>query len=483
MLRDLLWSEPSPSSRVIPKLNTRRSRLIVALFAIVIAIAVATGGWRVIASGIPPRTITLATGPEGSAYAQIGQRYRAIFARSGVDLRLQATAGSVENLAKLRDSRSGVSAGFAIAGLAGAKEASEVESLGTLFYDPLWLFERTLGKGFAFEGLAGKQVSLGSEGSGTRALANDLLVLAGTDTRRATLLDLPPAEAADRLFRREVDIVALVDSWDSPLIRRLVASPEISLVTFRRADALVALRPHLNKLILPTGVGDLATNRPPSDVVLIAPKASLLVRRDLHEAVQFLLLDAAAQIHSGPGIFHRAGTFPAAESIDHPLSREAVRFHKAGRPFLQRYLPFWLAVLAERLLLLLVPRRYRSAAVPRGPGGVPRNSGAAHHRALRRAEDARNGPGGARPRALSRRAAPSRRRLGGTRRPAARTSAFLADVLHAEGPHPPGTRPARQPPVNRSRRLPVVAEPDRGQDVAPGHIDVAGHSGSSKDEL
>ena len=355
MLRDLLWSEPSPSSRVIPKLNTRRSRLIVALFAIVIAIAVATGGWRVIASGIPPRTITLATGPEGSAYAQIAQRYRAIFARSGVDLRLQATAGSVENLAKLRDSRSGVSAGFAIAGLAGAKEASEVESLGTLFYDPLWLFERTLGKGFAFEGLAGKQVSLGSEGSGTRALANDLLVLAGTDTRRATLLDLPPAEAADRLFRREVDIVALVDSWDSPLIRRLVASPEISLVTFRRADALVALRPHLNKLILPTGVGDLATNRPPSDVVLIAPKASLLVRRDLHEAVQFLLLDAAAQIHSGPGIFHRAGTFPAAESIDHPLSREAVRFHKAGRPFLQRYLPFWLAVLAERLLLLLVP--------------------------------------------------------------------------------------------------------------------------------
>ena len=94
MLRDLLWSEPSPSSRVIPKLNTRRSRLIVALFAIVIAIAVATGGWRAIASGIPPRTITLATGPEGSAYAQIGQRYRAIFARSGVDLRLQATAGS-----------------------------------------------------------------------------------------------------------------------------------------------------------------------------------------------------------------------------------------------------------------------------------------------------------------------------------------------------------------------------------------------------
>jgi TRAP transporter TAXI family solute receptor len=356
MLRDLLWSDPSTKQpRVTPNLNTRRSHLIVALFAIVIAIAVATGVWSVIASGIPPRTVTLATGPEGSAYAQIGERYRAILARSGVDLNLRATAGSVENLAKLRDPRSGVSAGFAISGLSGAKEASELETLGTIYYQPLWLFERASTNGLVVEGLAGKRVSFGSEGSGTRALTTDLLALAGIDPRRATLLDLPPTEAADGLLRREVDAVALVDSWDTPLIRRLVAAPEISLVTFRRADALVALRPHLNKLILPTGVGDLAANRPPSDVVLIAPKASLVVRRDLHDAIQFLLLDAAAQIHSGPGIFHRAGAFPAAESIDFPLSGEAIRFYKSGRPFLQRYLPFWIAVLAERLLFLLVP--------------------------------------------------------------------------------------------------------------------------------
>jgi len=326
-----------------------------ALSATVIAIAVAIGVWSVIAGGIPPRTVTLATGPETSAYAQIGERYRAILDRSGVALRLQPTAGSVENLARLRDPRSGVSAGFVIAGLSGAKEASELETLGTIYYEPLWVFEGASASGLAVEGLAGKRMSFGGEGSGTRALTNDLLALEGIETGRATLLDLPPAEAVDRLLRRDVDAVALVDSWDSPLIRRLVAAPEISLVTFPRADALVALRPHLNKLILPTGVGDLAANRPPRDVVLIAPKASLVIRRDLHEAIQFLLLDAAAQIHSGPGIFHRAGTFPAAESIDFPLSGEAVRFYKSGRPFLQRYLPFWLAVLTERLLLLLVP--------------------------------------------------------------------------------------------------------------------------------
>jgi len=107
--------------------------------------------------------------------------------------------------------------------------------------------------------------------------------------------------------------------------------------------------------VLPTGVGDLAKNRPPVDTVLLAPKASLAVRRDLHPAIQYLLLDAASQIHGGPGIFQKAGQFPAAESFDIPLSEPARQFYKSGLPFLQRYLPFWLAVLVGQLLILLIP--------------------------------------------------------------------------------------------------------------------------------
>ena len=90
-------------------------------------------------------------------------------------------------------------------------------------------------------------------------------------------------------------------------------------------------------------------------MVLLAPKASLVVRNDLHPALQYLLLEAASEIHSPPGLFHRAGEFPAAEAIDLPLAEDARQFYKSGRPFLQRYLPFWVAALAERLLVLLVP--------------------------------------------------------------------------------------------------------------------------------
>jgi hypothetical protein len=102
-------------------------------------------------------------------------------------------------------------------------------------------------------------------------------------------------------------------------------------------------------------MGDLEKDLPPTDVTLFAPKASLVVRRDLHPATQDLLLTAAVQIHSGVGIFHRAGRFPAAEGVDLPLSEAAVQFYKSGQPFLQNNFPFWIASLVGRLLVLLIP--------------------------------------------------------------------------------------------------------------------------------
>ena len=326
------------------------------LAAAATALLVAAGWW---ASGLwsptPPRTVGMATGPEGSAYAALGARYREILARSGVDLRAHATAGALENLARLRDSGSGVSVGFVQAGTTSAAESPGLASLGTVFYEPLWLFHRRMDPGQGSADLRGKSLSIGPEGSGTRALAKRLLALRGIDERTAELLALPPEEAADALVRGQIDLAAILTSWDAPVVRQLLAAPGIELAGFPRADAHLALNPYLSKLVLPAGVADLARDIPPADVVLLAPKASLVVRKDLHPALQYLLLEAASEIHSAPGLFHRAGEFPAPEAIDLPVGEDARQFYKSGRPFLQRHLPFWVAALAERLLFLLVP--------------------------------------------------------------------------------------------------------------------------------
>jgi hypothetical protein len=147
----------------------------------------------------------------------------------------------------------------------------------------------------------------------------------------------------------------MVTSWVSPVVRQLLAASDVNALGFPRADAYVALNPHLSKLRVPAGVGDMATNRPPADLEVIAPKTSLIVRRDLYPAIQYLLLEAAAEIHSIPHIFQQYGRFPSAERGDLPLSKNADQFYKAGIPILQRYFTFWLAVFASRIFLLLIP--------------------------------------------------------------------------------------------------------------------------------
>jgi TRAP-type uncharacterized transport system substrate-binding protein len=312
------------------------------------------GAGVLVVETLPPRSIVMATGAKGGANYELGIRYQEILARAGVTLKLRPTAGSLENLALLRDPQSGVSVGFIQGGTTSKKESPQLASLGTLFYEPLWLFyRREIGEGL--QALRGRRMSIGPQGSGTRALALELvnrLKLAGS---LGNLWDFTPQLAAEKLIAGDIDLAFIVTAWDSPVVQHLMTAKGIELADFPRADAYVALYPFLNKLVLPAGVGDLAMNRPPTDVVLLAAKASLAVRADLHPAIQHLLLSAAMQIHSQPGIFQKAGQFPAAESIDLPLSEGAQSFYKTGRPFLQEHLPFWIATLIERMLFVFVP--------------------------------------------------------------------------------------------------------------------------------
>src|SRR6516225_4522488 len=322
--------------------------------AIAGALTIFFGAGAFIVATLPPRELVMATGVEGAANYELGVRYREILAKEGVKLELQRTSGSMDNLKYLRDPRSRVSVGFIQGGTITSKEAPELESLGTVFYEPLWLFRRgEIGEGV--QALRGRRLSIGSEGSGGRALVLQILQRTRLDSIIGELSGFPPQAAAEKLIAGDIDAAFIVTAWESPVVQSLLHAKGIELSSIQHADAFVAMYPFLHKLVLPEGVIDLLTNRPPSNVVLLAPKASLAVRADLHPALQYLLLNAAVQIHSQPGIFQKAGQFPAAESIDIPLSQEAQRFYKTGRPFLQGYLPFWGATLVEKVLVVLVP--------------------------------------------------------------------------------------------------------------------------------
>jgi TRAP transporter TAXI family solute receptor len=320
--------------------------------ALILVALVATVAWL---GPLPPKVVVMSTGTAGGDYDLYAQRYQAILKRSGVQLRLLPSAGSVDNITRLNDPRSGVTVALVQGGLTSEAQSPDLESLGTVFYQPLWLFVRREVPVSRPDDLRGKRLAIGPEGSGTRVLAKQFLALNGIDESLLQLMPLAAAQAGEALLHGEIDAAAMVTAWDTSIVRRLLASADVNVVGAARADAYVALDPFLTKLVLPTGVGNLATNRPPSDVTLIAAKASLIVRKDLHPAIKYLLLEAATQVHSQGGLFRKAGEFPAPHPVDLPISRDARLYYKSGPPFLQRYLPYGLAVFASRLLFLLIP--------------------------------------------------------------------------------------------------------------------------------
>ena len=336
------------------KLPKSRALRIQFLAAVVLVVAVV--GTIVVTQSRIPHTLVMATGPAGSAYEQYAEQYRLLLARSGVEVQLRPSGGTVENLGLLNDPGAKVDVAFLSAGTTSAEKSPELRTLGTVFMEEFWVFARELdlsGKGL--DALRGVQISIGPEGSATRAMAETMLRLNRFDTSAADFLSLSPQDAAEQLRRGDIQAAFFMTSADLPIVRELLADPAIDLATFPRAAAYVALYPFLVRLTVPEGVGDLALNRPPHDVSIIGAPVSLGVRAEMHPALQALLLSAASKIHAGPGMFNAASRYPAAEAIDLPLSDGAIQYYKSGTPLLQRYLPFALAVLVGQLLFVLLP--------------------------------------------------------------------------------------------------------------------------------
>lgn len=335
--------------------NPTRRYLVLSSIALVLLTAALVWVMFAVFRPTPPRSVTMAIDPEGSFNAEVAKRYRELLARDGIELKLLQSRGAVESVALLQDPKSGVSIAIIPSGITSEQKSPGLISLGTLFYEPLWGFSR--GRALrSHEELSGLHISIGPEGSGSHALAEEFLARVGIiDQKSATLLSLPVKDSAEKLQNGEIDVAILLDAWETPLVHELLTAKDVNVDSIPRADAFVALYPFLQKLTLPAGVADMRENRPSNDVVLLATKASLVVRRDLHPAIQYRLLEAASQVHSGSGLFHAAGQFPAAETIDLPLGSHARQFYKTGPPFLQRHLPFGLAVLVQQLLVLLIP--------------------------------------------------------------------------------------------------------------------------------
>jgi TRAP transporter TAXI family solute receptor len=307
----------------------------------------------------PPHRVVLATGPEQSAYAEFGKRYVAELKRYGITVELKPTLGSRDNLRLLRDRKERVDLAFVQGGASERERTPEEEateapvvSLGSLFYEPVWIFYRDKAIG-GIPDLKGKKLNLGPRGSGTPGLVSRLLRANHVDRDDVQPSNLGDTEAVVGLLGGQLDALAFVSAPESPFVQMLLATPGIGLLEFGNAEAYARRYRYISPVELPRGVADLARDVPKHDVTLIATTTSLVAREDVHPALVQLFVQAATRIHGTPGWIARAGQFPSAANSEFPLAKDAERYYRAGPPLLQRYLPFWLANLVDRMWVAL----------------------------------------------------------------------------------------------------------------------------------
>jgi TRAP-type uncharacterized transport system substrate-binding protein len=346
---------------VIPPLTRKQIFLLAATFIGLLSICI----WLLTKyiSPAPPSRVEMTTGAVDGASHQFALKYQAYLSANRVKLDLKPSSGSVQNLERLN---SGTPIGFVQGGLGvlsidpqKSDEDTPLRSLGVVGYEPIWLFApagelaKKLTGGLG--ALQGKKVGIGAEGSGTRKVALDLLQGYGVTAANASFSAEGGMAAANGLLAQKLDAIIVVGAPQSPAVQMLLDKPDIQLVSIEHAEGLTRRLPYLSLVTLKAGSVNPQRDLPAQDIVLLSTTANLVVRDDLHPALAYLLLEAAKEVHKGATLLNKPAEFPNPRGTDFPLADEAQRYYKEGRPFLQRYLPYWAANALQRLIIVLVP--------------------------------------------------------------------------------------------------------------------------------
>lgn len=305
----------------------------------------------------PPDKFVIASGPKDGAYYQFALEYAKFFKSHGVELEVRETAGSIANYELLKSDPE-VNLAIVQGGTApeGIGVQAELESLASLYLEPVWVFYRNEEELSDLRKFRGLKISVGLEGSGTQAIAELLLAENGiTPPADATLLTLDNREAVARLKAGEIDVAFFVTLPRSSVIRELLRSDEIKLMSFERHGAWSRRHSFLSDVTLFQGVISMEQNIPARDVHMIAPAANLVATSELHQAFIPLLMQAAQRSHERGNSIVPEGEFPSQKLIEFPLNASARNFFEFGPPVLQKHLPFWLASAIDRGKIFLIP--------------------------------------------------------------------------------------------------------------------------------
>ncbi|NPA60435.1 MAG: ABC transporter substrate-binding protein [Epsilonproteobacteria bacterium] len=302
----------------------------------------------------PIKELSIATGSATQNYYQTALKYKELLAKQNVKLNIVQTSGSIENLALLHNSK--VDIAFIQSGVIDAKQHKNIQSLASVYYEPLWIFYKN--NGYLMEyivELINKRVGIGVDGSGTQFLAKKILNDNGITSKNTTLISLSSAEAKKKLLSGEIDAMFMVTSPNSSSVVELLSNPNIELLGLKRTKAYEQKYKFLSPLVLYEGTIDLYKNLPSEDKNLLATTANLVCRKGLNDELIRIFLKQLKPVHAKESIFEKENEFPSLENLDTTIAKEASNYLTKGDSWLESIFPFWVASQIDRLKILLIP--------------------------------------------------------------------------------------------------------------------------------
>ncbi|MBI5891938.1 MAG: ABC transporter substrate-binding protein [Nitrosomonadales bacterium] len=320
------------------------------LALVLIAIA---GYWLI--DPAPPKKIVISISKEDGNYQAYARLYEALLLQDGVALEIRESEGPLPSLDELRREGTDVDMAFVPGGVARSESTVGLVSLGSLYYEPLWIFSKGQRRTGQLSALKGRRIAVGRTGSGTNILTRMVLGAAGVTAQNSTLFEIGEDDAMEALRHNVADVIFLSGVPTSTLIQEVAALPGVTLVDLDEAEAYSRQFNFLRHLVLPEGALSLASNVPPREVHMLAPTVTLVARESMHPALVYLVLKVLARVHGGAGMLQQEREFPSDKDTDFEMSTQAAHFYESGPPFLDRYLPFWAATFVNRVLIILLP--------------------------------------------------------------------------------------------------------------------------------
>ncbi|MDQ7061082.1 MAG: TAXI family TRAP transporter solute-binding subunit [Sulfurimonas sp.] len=302
----------------------------------------------------PKKELTIATGSKTSNYYKTALKYQELLAAQNVKLNIISTSGSVENLDLINSGKADL--GFVQAGIIDARDNVDVESLASVYYEPLWIFYKNHGYTIDYiVELIGKKISIGVNGSGTQYLAIQMLIDNGITTDNTEIVSYSAEESKEKLLSGEIDAMFLVSSPQSQTVAQLLSDPSIELLSLKRVQAYTQKYNFLLSVTLHEGTIDLYKNLPSQNKQLLATTANLVCKKDINDELIRIFLKQIKIVHNPQSIFEKANQFPSLNHLDTSANEEAQNYLTNGDSWLESIFPFWIASQIDRLKILLIP--------------------------------------------------------------------------------------------------------------------------------